>query len=211
LPEWNLIDEESDPTTGYKAYEPTYTCILGSNVHPSTDTTSGNGPVSDGGVLVMRVTAKETPQITDITDGTSNTIMVGEQSDWSNPLQDDPLYSDIRSSDSRGAFMGTSYTTRPNGPGSLIGCKGNGTVSRSNNCKRCYNTTTIVWPIGRKQFAFSSMGDERCGTPIQSVHTGGANVLFADGSVKFLTESLDLNTFKNLVDRNDGNVVQLPQ
>src|SRR5262249_15351875 len=70
LPEWNLIDEESDPTTGYRAYEPTYTCILGSNTHPSTDTTNANGPISDGGVLVMRVTPNDAPQITDITDGT---------------------------------------------------------------------------------------------------------------------------------------------
>jgi prepilin-type N-terminal cleavage/methylation domain-containing protein/prepilin-type processing-associated H-X9-DG protein len=209
LPEWNKIDEESSPVVGYKAYEPTYTCILGSDRHPSADTTSGNGPVSDGGVMGLRVKASQAVRILQITDGTSNTIMVGEQSDWSNPLQSDPLYSDIRSSDSRGFAMGTSHVTQPNGPGSLLGCKGEGTINRGNNCKRCYNTTTIVWPIGRKQFQFASMGDERCGTPIQSVHPGGANVLFADGRVTFLTTALDLDTFKNLVDRNDGNVVVL--
>ncbi len=206
LPEWNKIDEESSPTTGYRAYEPTYTCILGSDRHPTTDTTAKNGPVSDGGVIVLRTTAQQTPTIMQISDGTSNTIMVGEQSDWSFPLQSDPLYSDIRSSDSRGAFMGTSYVTQPKGPGSLTGC-GNG---KSNNCMRCYNTTTVVWPLGRKQFQFASMGDERCGTPIQSVHQGGANVLLADGSVRYLQDSIDLTTFKNLVDRDDGQVVQLP-
>src|SRR5204862_6722406 len=46
LPEWNKIDEESSPTVGYRGYEPTYTCILGSDRHPSTDTTAKNGPVS---------------------------------------------------------------------------------------------------------------------------------------------------------------------
>jgi prepilin-type N-terminal cleavage/methylation domain-containing protein/prepilin-type processing-associated H-X9-DG protein len=206
LPEWNKIDEETSATTGYRAYESTYTCILGSDRHPSTDTRASKGPISDGGVLGIRVTARQANRISSIRDGTSNTIMVGEQSDWSDPLQADPLYADMRSSDSRGAFMGTSYATQPRGPGSLAGCGG----SRTNNCMRCYNTTTVVAPLGSKRFIFSQSGDERCNTPIQSVHPGGANVLLADGSVQFLTSAIDLNTFKNLVDRDDGNPVQLP-
>jgi prepilin-type N-terminal cleavage/methylation domain-containing protein/prepilin-type processing-associated H-X9-DG protein len=212
LPEWNLIDEERNPTTGYRAYEPTYTCILGSDRHPSTDTTARNGPVSGGGVLILCTTPQQAVRITDVTDGTSNTIMIGEQSDWSDPRVTgngepwDTLYSDMRSSDSRGAFMGTSYVTMPHGPGSLVGCGGRGT----NNCMRCYNSTTVVAALGSKRFVFAQSGDERCGTPIQSVHPGGANVLMADGSVQFLTTAIDLNTLKNLVDRDDGNVVQLP-
>jgi prepilin-type N-terminal cleavage/methylation domain-containing protein/prepilin-type processing-associated H-X9-DG protein len=206
LPEWNKIDEESNPTTGYRAYEATYTCILGSDRHPSADTTARNGPVSDGGVLVIRRTPQEAVRVSDIKDGTSNTIMVGEQSDWSDPLQDDPLYSDMRSSDSRGAFMGTSYATQPKGPDSLVGCGGKGT----NNCMRCYNTTTVVAPLGSRRFVFAQSGDERCGTPIQSVHPGGANVLIADGSVRFLVSAIDLDTFKNLVDRDDGHATQWP-
>ncbi len=205
LPEWNFIN-----TAQYRAYEPNYTAILGSDRHPSADTTARNGAVSDGGVLVLRVNPEQALRITAITDGTSNTIMVGEQSDSANPPQTDPIYNDIRSSDSRGAFMGTSHTTQPKGPGSLVGCMGNGTVNRGNNCMRCYNTTTIVWPIGRKQFHFATMGDQRCGTPIQSAHIGGANVLFADGSVQFLSETIDVNTVKNLVDRDDGNPISLP-
>jgi prepilin-type N-terminal cleavage/methylation domain-containing protein/prepilin-type processing-associated H-X9-DG protein len=201
LPEWNKINEAQ-----YKAYEPTYTCILGSDRHRTTDTSARNGPVSDGGVLVLRMTTKETPTMVQITDGTSNTIMVGEQSDFANPRQTDPIYDDIRSSDSRGAFMGTSYVTQPKGPGSLTNCGGTNT----NNCHRCYNTTTIVWPLGRKQYQFASMGDQRCGTPIQSVHSGGANVLFADGRVEFLRDNIDVNIFKNLVDRDDATPVSIP-
>lgn len=199
LPEWNVIN-----TAQYKAYEPTYTAILGSDRHPSADTTARNGVVSDGGVLGLRQRAEQAVRLTDILDGTSNTIMVGEQSDFADPRQTTPIYNDIRSSDSRGAFMGTSHTAQPSGRGSLTGCGG----SNSNNCMRCYNTTTLVWPINRKQFHFGTMGDQRCGTPIQSVHPGGANVLFADGSVQFLIQSINLNTLKDLVDRNDGRVVQ---
>ncbi|HUR53103.1 MAG TPA: DUF1559 domain-containing protein [Gemmataceae bacterium] len=210
LPEWNIINPESSPTVGYRAYEPTYTCILGSARHPSTDTTALNGPISDGGVIGLRVNPQDGTRMADITDGTSNTIMVGEQSDWAFPRQTTPIYDDIRSSDSRGAFMGTSYTTRPRGPGSLNFCRGNGTVNRNNNCHRCYNTTTVVWPIGRKQFQFASMGDQRCGTPLQSAHPGGAMMLFADGHIQFLRDGTDLATLQNLVDKDDGNVVIIP-
>jgi prepilin-type processing-associated H-X9-DG protein/prepilin-type N-terminal cleavage/methylation domain-containing protein len=204
LPEWNQAGVNGE--NPYKAYEATYTCILGSDRHPSTDTSSGNGPVSDGGVILLRKTAQEAIRLSDITDGTSNTIMVGEQSDWANNPTGDTFYDDMRSSDSRGAFMGTSYVTQPKGPGSLLGCGGTG----SNNCKRCYNTTTVVAAFNSKRYVFSQSGDERCNTPIQSVHSGGANVLFADGSVLFLSDAIDINTFKNLVDRNDGNPVTLP-
>ncbi len=205
LPEWNIINQAQ-----YQAYEPTYTAILGSARHPSTDTTARNGPISDGGVIGLRVNPQDGTRMTGITDGTSNTIMIGEQSDWAFPRQTNPIYDDIRSSDSRGAFMGTSYVTQPKGRGSLDFCRGNGSVNRNNNCQRCYNTTTVVWPIGRKQFQFASMGDQRCGTPLQSAHTGGAMMLFADGHVQFLRDGTDLITLQNLVDKDDGNVVNVP-
>src|SRR5262245_44091018 len=128
LPEWNITGLNGEKP--YRAYDSTYTCILGSDRHPTTDKTAKNGPVSDGGVLVLRKTPQEALRILDIKDVTSNTIMVGEQSAWSDPLQSDPFYSDIRSSDSRGSFMGTSHTTQPRGDGSLVGCGGSG----SNNC-----------------------------------------------------------------------------
>jgi len=207
LPEWNVINQAE-----YRAYEPSYTCILGSDRHPSADTSARNGTISDGGVIGIRVNAKEGTRMAQISDGTSNTIMVGEQSDWSNPRNADPIYADIRSSDSRGAFMGTSYATQPKGPGSLgnpvtpASCGGTNTI----NCQRCYNTTTVTWPIGRKAFHFGTMGDQRCGTPLQSAHSGGAMMLFADGHVQFLTESTTVDTLKNLVDKDDGNVVNLP-
>jgi prepilin-type N-terminal cleavage/methylation domain-containing protein/prepilin-type processing-associated H-X9-DG protein len=208
LPEWNKINEEivaGAPGT-YQAWEATYTCILGSDRHSTVDALVSNGPVSDGGVLGIRKTAQEGVKVTQVTDGTSNTIMVGEQSDWSNPLNADPTYSDMRSSDSRGAFMGTSYATQPRGPGSMAGCGGAGT----NNCERCYNTTTVIEPLGSKTFVFAHSGDERCNTPIQSVHPSGANVLFADGRVVFLSTTIDISTFKNLVDRDDNNPITLP-
>ncbi len=45
---------------------------------------------------------------------------------------------------------------------------------------------------------------------IYSFHTGGANVAFADGSVRFLTSSIDINTLVSLVTKGGGEVVQVP-
>ena len=38
----------------------------------------------------------------------------------------------------------------------------------------------------------------------------GANVLFCDGSVHFLSEALDVKMLKNLITRDDGQAVDVP-
>ena len=45
---------------------------------------------------------------------------------------------------------------------------------------------------------------------ISSSHTGGANALFVDGSVHFLTDSLSAQTLTALITRNGGEVVNAP-
>ena len=42
-----------------------------------------------------------------------------------------------------------------------------------------------------------------------SAHTGGVMFLFADGSVRFITENINMQTYKNLGDKADGNVVSI--
>ena len=42
--------------------------------------------------------------------------------------------------------------------------------------------------------------------PIQSAHPGGAHLLFCDGSVHFLPESIDFGLFKLLAIRDSGQV-----
>ncbi|QDV48178.1 DUF1559 domain-containing protein [Gimesia fumaroli] len=41
----------------------------------------------------------------------------------------------------------------------------------------------------------------------RSHHPGGVNVVLADGSCRFLSENMDLQTYRNLGQRNDGNVI----
>lgn len=40
-----------------------------------------------------------------------------------------------------------------------------------------------------------------------SFHTGGGNFVFADGSVRFLSESIDMELYQNLGNRNDGAMI----
>ena len=46
--------------------------------------------------------------------------------------------------------------------------------------------------------------------PIRSAHTGGAAVVYADGSVHFLSNATDLNVLYALAARSDGQVYDLP-
>ena len=40
-----------------------------------------------------------------------------------------------------------------------------------------------------------------------SFHTGGGNFVLADGSVRFLSESIEMELYQNLGNRNDGAMI----
>jgi prepilin-type processing-associated H-X9-DG protein len=169
---------------------PTYVGIAGADnlsiVAGSASTASGAGVLRPGGKVKMR----------DITDGTTNTLMIGEQSDWG---KNGAANFDIRSATQHGGWMGTGKT---GWPGSGVDWTGD---------NRTFNLTTVRYKIGQKlRIAGATNGMEtNCGVnkPIQSVHIGGAQVLLADGSVRFASDSLNLGLLKNLVNRNDDNVI----
>jgi prepilin-type N-terminal cleavage/methylation domain-containing protein/prepilin-type processing-associated H-X9-DG protein len=66
----------------------------------------------------------------------------------------------------------------------------------------------INWTIPPNQKGFG-VTDPRLNA-IGSGHTGGANVVFADGSNRFLTNDISLNVLQALGTRNGGEVVPLP-
>lgn len=148
----------------------------------------GSGYTSTGGVLIR----ERAIAISEITDGTSNTIVVGEQSDWLSPVAASaPAYAcdtgDCRADGGHGFTMGSSPDASD---------------------RRTFNLTCIYHPINAK--STTGIGVGSCAivnTPIQSVHPSGANVAMADGSVQFLSESMSITVLRNMGVRNDNQVI----
>jgi prepilin-type N-terminal cleavage/methylation domain-containing protein/prepilin-type processing-associated H-X9-DG protein len=169
----------NDPSTMYTGNSGATNDI---SARDKLDSGAAPGRLSFGGVLI----SLDMVRISDIRDGTSNTLMVVEQSDWCTDALGNK--SDCRSDCTHGFCMG---------PG-------------NDGWDRTFNITTVYNAINEKSAnAFGVPGNCGPNRAIQSVHTGGAQVLLADGSVHFAVESLDLHVLYNLANRNDGNVTDV--
>lgn len=176
-----------------------YVPIAGSNSDPSTDTTLGNrGHVSGGGCFPP---GNELLKFAHILDGLSNTIMIGEQSNF---LIDDGTANRTPYANS-GLWMGIKNSRTPKGDGTWQG-------SSPNNDIRAYAFTTIrqgpnpIRPAGSAVPQWARQQDHN--TALTSAHPGGIMVVLADGSVRFIPDSIKLSNLKNLADRADGNVLE---
>jgi prepilin-type N-terminal cleavage/methylation domain-containing protein len=182
------------------------------------------GIVSAGGVLIPNGQIR----IADVTDGTSNIMLVSEQSDWL--ILDNGTRADWRASVPHGYAMGTQGYGPPPTDASW---HWNGAYSGD---WRAFNTTTIRYAINKKSgWANGGLATPPTGyfsaslniyfgncaaggvclqtgsnTPLNSAHPGGVNALIGDGSVRFLSDNTALDTLKALATRDDGQVVNLP-
>ena len=118
-----------------------------------------------------------------LTDGTSNTMMIGEQSNWL--LDANGQQVDERSDCSHSILLGYSPVNQ-----------------------RIYNMTVVWYPINHQDNVDAGIQDN-CGrnTPLTSPHTGGINAVYGDGSVHFLPDTTNINVLYNLCDRSDGQVI----
>ncbi|HCO24398.1 MAG: prepilin-type cleavage/methylation domain-containing protein [Gimesia sp.] len=133
----------------------------------------------------------------DFTDGLSNTIIVGEQSDFVTDSSGAKV--DIRNSWRWGFAMGAGAAGYPG--------TSNWTTTIANDS---HNVTTLRYKVNFKTKTNDAGGSLEYGTNngVQSIHSGGAFVLLGDGGVKFLSESIDFNAILTpLAVRNDGLVL----
>jgi prepilin-type N-terminal cleavage/methylation domain-containing protein/prepilin-type processing-associated H-X9-DG protein len=168
---------------------------------------SGGGPSSAGGTFFRGSQLK----LSDLTDGTSNTMIVSEHSDWLQAA--DGSKRQWTAAGLYGWAMGTNTNNAPNNP--------NATASDN----RQFNCTTIRYPINQKtgwplNSANSSTQTGDCTTgvcqdlgnniPLNSTHSNGVNALFGDGSIHFLTNSTPLDILGRLAVRDDNQPVSPP-
>jgi prepilin-type N-terminal cleavage/methylation domain-containing protein/prepilin-type processing-associated H-X9-DG protein len=179
-----------------KAALPTETRVDAGKPGPGGATGGNGGNVSAGGILFPN--AKITMQ--QITDGTSNTMLVSEQSNYVTTVNG--TRESWNASNRNGWLMGAGN----------IGIPPNYAPGGDN---RAFNITTIRWPINKTTGWTNSPGDCSVGVcedmggniPLNSTHDGGVNALFADGSVRFLTDNVPLTVLGMLATRDDGNPI----
>ncbi|MFG0296330.1 MAG: DUF1559 domain-containing protein [Maioricimonas sp. JB045] len=152
------------------------------------------GLISGGGMLV----ANRGIRPRDCTDGTRNTIMIGEQNGRLERLIAG-TYSDL-------AAGGTTH-------GWLMGLRVTGTPPNldpgdQESDDRTFNLTTVRYSPNQEPFAnqlFPGMGSNvGANNPLMSFHVGGVQILLSDGAVRFLSENVHLESLKQLATRDDG-------
>jgi prepilin-type N-terminal cleavage/methylation domain-containing protein/prepilin-type processing-associated H-X9-DG protein len=186
------------PSYGSQQMVGTYPMIAGSNQHQSTDHNGPNGSHCSAGGLFTGVMPR---RLAEATDGTSNTMMLGEQSAWVAGKKD--VYRNAFSDS--GPWMGIKNTRIPNGNGTWSST-GSHDANPSTTDMRSFSMTTIRDAPNPKGTA-TYMNNVLCNTPLASAHSGGVQVALADGSVRFITDNINLLTYKYLADRDDGNAL----
>jgi len=158
---------------------------------PSPNT--GNGFVSGGGILF----ANSRVQLVSITDGTSNTIMIGEQSDHLRDVNNQPI---------TGGF--TAITSQ--GPHGWTMGAGSAAVGAT-NIERHFNCSFTRWSINQRGIGSNGANGTNDNTgmniPFSSGHSGGAMMLFGDGGVRFMPASTSLLILQQLSTRAGGETV----
>jgi len=173
----------SDPNSTPANQNSNYFAIMGGGSSITTPCSAGVGPclpisatyyrpTSDNGVMYINSQTK----IVDVTDGTSNTFLLGES-----------RYMQLQSGNAQ--FYGTwASGYYGNGVGGPYYPNGTLTID-SPNTVNCNPATTSCHHMTRNTGSY---------------HTGGASFAMTDGSVTFIKNDVTLSNYQNLGSRNNG-------
>lgn len=176
--------------TCYESESHDYVGISGANPDPlgRTNVFYANGSYGPNCTTGLLVGGRQSFGFSDCTDGTSNTMIIAEQTG-------NPNYA-IKS-DNMTSWTGGHDATR-----TVDYCN-------SNWCNAPLRTGIIVVtgapnPVSPPAY---SNGASRSQIPITSFHPTGANVVLTDGSVRFLSDTTDALTCRLLAVKDDGAVI----
>jgi|TARA_R110001592_G_scaffold363237_2_gene682032 prepilin-type N-terminal cleavage/methylation domain-containing protein len=194
-----MCPSSSDPAISYANGElgqgsqsHMYVGIMGAYPDPAGNSnvayeTQYNSFATNNGTLLIN----ECRGLRDITDGSSNTIIIGEQSrnSSSNPV--------LRRSDYTSGWAGTSVA---------------GTVAQwiaGSPMQHKFGTgvTSVFHSPNPSSTGSEANAQWDWNTPLTSYHTGGVHVLLGDGATRFLGDNTDLLLIQKLCARNDGMTV----
>lgn len=163
---------------------------------------SGNamGTLAGNGALIPN----DAVRLDDLRDGTTNTILAAEQSDFHR--------------------LGTARTKQVTNSGANVGAwagaQGRGIVGEtaSNSDPVAWNVTSVRYNIQTKRYdtlpdgIFGPSNNTELGNNngIFSAHSGGAQCVFGDGRVKFVPEQTELEITVYMCVRDDGIAFELP-
>jgi len=163
-----------------------YVGIAGAYPDPAgraAECNSGNyGPACNNGILRPANRAL----LRDVTDGTSNTIVIAEQS----------------------GLVGLSAISANYGGGWNGLSKPYAADAGTLGAYFYAGITTVRWaPNSRTGAANSSAEPYQTNTVLNSFHTGGVQILLADGSARFLSDSVDLTTLLRASSMHDSQLL----
>jgi prepilin-type N-terminal cleavage/methylation domain-containing protein/prepilin-type processing-associated H-X9-DG protein len=174
---------------------PHYMGIGGSYIHRTkNEWTAGkkaNIIESTGGCILF-----EAIELAKITDGTSNTMIIAEESNYHVKLNGDQQ------------TLGTDGYTL----GFLMGQEwrdSNQDPSQREDC-RPFGISFVRFQVNQR-FDFTGYTNSWANAPIRSAHSGGANAGFVDGSSHFISSTVNLDeVLCRLADKDDGKTVTIP-
>ena len=145
--------------------------------------TTGQGDFSNRGMI----NKLQQTGIKDCIDGTANTLLIGEQSHFIFDLSGgNPQW--------RASNDGWGWTMGNTGDSWTYGM----TIKYPPNTKGIWGVCGVNHSGG---------WERRINIPMTSAHAGGAHALLVDGTVRFVNNSVDINTLTYLSCRNEGRVV----
>jgi prepilin-type N-terminal cleavage/methylation domain-containing protein/prepilin-type processing-associated H-X9-DG protein len=162
-----------------------------------------SGTYADNGILY----AGSKVTLIGITDGTSNTWMVGEDSDHLRDANRTPITTGYTrgygSADTGwGWVTGAVYTSAQTGYVNGGAGNGNGQLP---------NCTVVRYQLNQTNVGTSATAglQDNAGLnfPLKSAHSGGVNILRADGSIRFFSNSLPLASVGAFCTRSNGEVL----